>query len=78
MLKLLYIHSFMSLLWTRLSKLLVIDLAIKFYILSGKDTPGEWKKAEEFSFQSPKRISLAFEPNTTMERKTLMQVKKTF
>lgn len=76
MLKLLYIHSLTSLLWIRLSKLLVIDLAVKLYILIGENTPGEWKKTEEFSFQSPKRISLAFEPNTTVERKTLMQGKK--
>lgn len=67
----------MSLLWVRLSKLLVIGLAVKLYILSGKETPEEWKKTEEFSFQSPKRISLAFEPNTTME-KPLCKGKKTF
>lgn len=42
------------------------------------DTPGDWKKTEDFYCQSPKSISLAFEPNTTMERNTLMQGIKTF
>lgn len=42
------------------------------------DTPGEWKKTEDFYCQSPKSISLAFEPSTTMERNTLMQEIKTF
>lgn len=42
------------------------------------NTPREWKMTEDFYCQSPKSISLAFEPNTTTERKTLMQGIKTF
>lgn len=42
------------------------------------DTPREWKKREDFYCQSPKSIILAFEPNISMERKTLMRGIKTF